>query len=267
MDFDGDLEESGVRYQDKVVIVTGGGQGIGRGVARGFAREGAVVIIADNDAEAGLENQAAIRASGGRAFFIPTDIAAADAVRALMARVAADHGRIDVLINNAGLSRKSSLFDESMAAWDEVIGVNLRGTFMCCKYAAPFLVKQPGSAIVNIASTRALMSEPDSEAYAASKGGLLALTHALAVTLGPQGVRVNAVSPGWIEVRDWQKSRLAETPQHSPADRSQHPVGRVGVPEDISAACCYLCSSEAGFITGTNLVIDGGMTVKMIYAE
>ncbi|TCL62787.1 NAD(P)-dependent dehydrogenase (short-subunit alcohol dehydrogenase family) [Hydrogenispora ethanolica] len=254
-------------FLDRVVIVTGGGQGIGRAVAQGFAREGAIAVIADNDAEAGLENQAAIQAAGGRALFIETDIASEDAVRALMAKVAAACGRIDILVNNAGLSRKSSLLDDSMAAWDEVLGVNLRGTFMACKYAAPFLVRQPQSAIVNIASTRALMSEPDSEAYAASKGGILALTHALAVTLGAQGVRVNAVSPGWIEVRDWQKSRLAEQPRHSAADRSQHPVGRVGKPEDIAAACLYLSSPAAGFITGTNLVIDGGMTVKMIYAE
>jgi len=110
------------------------------------------------------------------------------------------------------------------------------------------------------------MSEADSEAYAASKGGLLAMTHALAVSLGP-AVRVNAISPGWIEVRDWQKRSRAETPVHTAEDAAQHPVGRVGKPEDIAQACLYLAAPEAGFITGVNLVIDGGMTIKMIYAE
>jgi NAD(P)-dependent dehydrogenase (short-subunit alcohol dehydrogenase family) len=110
------------------------------------------------------------------------------------------------------------------------------------------------------------MSEPDTEPYSASKGGIVALTHAMAISLGGHGIRVNCVSPGWIETRDWQSSKHAVTPKHSAADRAQHPVGRVGTPEDIVEACLFL-AERAGFMTGQNITIDGGMTVKMIYAE
>jgi NAD(P)-dependent dehydrogenase (short-subunit alcohol dehydrogenase family) len=164
-------------------------------------------------------------------------------------------GRLDALINNAGVSTlgKFSVTDLPLEEWNRVIGVNLTGCFLMAKYTAPFLRKTKG-AIVNIASTRAMMSEPDSEAYAASKGGVVALTHALAASLGPD-VRVNCISPGWIETR--------EEAEHSAADRAQHPAGRVGTPQDIAELAAYLIS--AGFVTGQNVVADGGMTKKMIY--
>ncbi|HTL26149.1 MAG TPA: SDR family oxidoreductase, partial [Burkholderiales bacterium] len=123
-----------------------------------------------------------------------------------------------------------------------------------------------GGAIVNIASTRAFMSEPGTEAYSASKGGIVALTHAMAISLGPRGIRVNCISPGWIETRDWQYTPRAQRPEHSERDRLQHPVGRVGKPEDIADACFYL-AEQATFMTGQNITLDGGMTVKMIYEE
>ncbi|HOP73464.1 MAG TPA: glucose 1-dehydrogenase [Bacillota bacterium] len=254
-----------MRFKDKVIVVTGGGQGIGRAIAQGFAGEGGKVVIADIDTEAGMESEQIIQARGQCARFIETDVADETAVKLLMEVIERDFGRLDVLVNNAGISYKGNILTDPVAQWDRVVGVNLRGAYLCSKYAAPSLIRYQGN-IINIASTRALMSEADSEAYAASKGGLLAMTHALAVSLGP-AVRVNAISPGWIEVRDWQKRSRAETPVHSFEDASQHPVGRVGKPEDIAHACLYLASSEAGFITGINLVIDGGMTIKMIYAE
>lgn len=148
-----------------------------------------------------------------------------------------------------------------------MIGVNLRGTFLCSQAAARSMVARGrGGDIINIASTRAFMSEPGTEAYTASKGGIVALTHGMAISLGPHGIRVNAISPGWIETAEWQFSPRARTPVHSDRDRLQHPVGRVGRPEDIAEACLFL-AEQAGFVTGQNITIDGGMSVKMIYEE
>lgn len=151
----------------------------------------------------------------------------------------------------------------SLDEWNRVIAVNLTGAMLCVKHAAPHLRAARG-AIVNIASTRALMSEPNTEAYAASKGGIVALTHALAMSLGPD-VRVNCICPGWIDSAPWQKKSKRKTPQWSEQDHTQHPAGRVGEPMDIANMAVYLLSEKAGFITGQNFVVDGGMTKKMIY--
>ncbi len=245
------------------VIVTGGGQGIGKATVRRLLDDGLAVLIADIDTEAG-EETAVEYAALGDVSFLPCDVADECQVRAMI-DAAARRGGIRGLVNNAGIPRFRLLEDATLADWLAVISVNLTGAFLCAKYAAPHLRVAHG-AIVNIASTRALMSEPGGEAYAASKGGLIALTHALAVSMGPE-VRVNCISPGWIEVAGWKKRSLRREPQHSEADRAQHPVGRVGRPEDVAAMVSYLLSDQAGFMTGANVVIDGGMTRKMIYAE
>ena len=153
-----------------------------------------------------------------------------------------------------------------------MIAANLRGTFICSQAAAKMMAarRRPGpverGCIINIASTRAFMSEPGTEGYTASKGGIVALTHGMAISLARHRIRVNAISPGWIEVGDWQKAAKAKKPHHSKADRAQHPVGRVGMPEDVAKACRFI-AEDAGFMTGQNLILDGGMTVKMIYAS
>lgn len=251
----------------KVAAVTGGAQGIGRAVALQFAQAGYEVAAADTDKEAGAELIQEIRRLGGKAMFVRTDVSKEDEVERWFQLISEELGRIDVLVNNAGISRNGSMLELPLAKFDEVLGVNLRGTFVCSQQAARRMRKQGSGCIINIASTRALMSEADTEAYSASKGGLLALTHAMAVSLGRYGIRVNAISPGWIETRNWQKASNREAPLHTERDRLQHPAGRVGRPEDIASACLYLSSEQAGFITGQNLVIDGGMTVKMIYEE
>lgn len=249
----------------KVAAITGGTQGIGRAAAIAFASAGYAVSIADPVKEAGFEVIRMIRALGGRAMYVKTDIAEEAEARKWLDLTAEEFGGVHVLVNNAGISRNESMLTLTLEKFDRVMAVNVRGAFVCSQHAAGYMRKQGGGAIVNIASTRALMSEPDTEAYSASKGAILALTHAMAVSLGRYGIRVNAISPGWIETGDWAYSERASVPKHSERDRLQHPVGRVGVPQDIAGACLYLAGDEAGFITGQNLVIDGGMTVKMIY--
>lgn len=254
----------------KVAIVTGGGQGIGRAVALHMARAGLAVVVAELDGEAGIEVEELIRAGGGRGLFIPCDVSDSASVQAMVQKAVAEFGPVQVLVNNAGIAwaKGDPLDAGAEERWARVIGTNLTGAFLCARHVAPYMRDAGGGAIVNIASTRALMSEPGWEAYDAAKAGLLGLTHSLAVTLGPLGIRVNAVSPGWIEVSRWKKAALAREPELRPEDHAQHPVGRVGRAEDIAEACLFLADpGKSGFITGQNLVIDGGMTVKMIYAE
>jgi NAD(P)-dependent dehydrogenase (short-subunit alcohol dehydrogenase family) len=246
----------------KVAFVTGGAQGIGRAIAERFLQDDLSVVIADSDAEAG-QDAAARLADIGPVRFVQTDVADEAQVRQAVQAAIETFGHLDILVNNAGIGHSAPLAELSLAEWNRVIGVNLTGAFLCAQHAVPWL-QASGGAIVNIASTRALMSEPHSEAYAASKGGLVALTHALAVSLGPK-VRVNCISPGWIDVSEWKKAGVAKPAVLTEADHRQHPVGRVGTPADVAGLVAYLVSPEAGFITGENFVIDGGMTHKMIY--
>jgi NAD(P)-dependent dehydrogenase (short-subunit alcohol dehydrogenase family) len=249
----------------RVAAVTGGAQGIGRAVALRFARAGYAVSIADPDEDAGREAADMIEKAGAKCLFVQTDVADATQVARWVDATVQRAGCPDVLVNNAGIGRRAPFLELRAEDFDRVIAVNLRGSFLCSQAVARRMVERgKGGAIVNIASTRAFMSEPGTEAYTASKGGIVALTHGMAMSLGPLGIRVNCISPGWIETRDWQYTPRATTPAHSERDRLQHPVGRVGKPEDIADACLYL-AEQAGFMTGQNLTLDGGMTVKMIY--
>lgn len=250
----------------KTIIVTGGAQGIGKGVARRLLSLDAAVLMADSDAEAGAETVAEY-AGLGELRFVQTDVSDETAVMRMVAETLEWRGAIYGLVNNAGIADPGSTPVEQLAleSWNRVIAVNLTGAFLCTKHAAPHLRAAHG-AVVNIASTRALQSEPNTEAYSASKGGLVALTHALAMSLGPD-VRVNAISPGWIDVKGWRKASQRRASALSAFDHAQHPVGRVGAPEDIAAMAAFLLSTVSGFITGQNFVVDGGMTRKMIYLD
>ena len=255
------------KFKNKTAIVTGAGQGIGKAIAQAFSHHEANVVIAERDEEAGREVLEWLKEKGAPAeslLYVPCDVAEEEQVKKMIKAAVDKFGGIDFLINNAGLSKFTPFDELTVADWDQVLNVNLRGAFLCAKFAAPYLKATHKGAIINIASTRAHQSEEDSEAYAASKGGLLSLTHALAISLGPD-VRVNAISPGWIEVRHWKKKEERKEVHHSLEEKEQHPVGRVGEPEDIGRAAVFLCSGEAGFITGQNIVIDGGMSRRMIY--
>jgi len=229
-----------------VALVTGGAHGIGAGIAAYLARKGWRVVTADL--------KPAPDAPGRH---VVADIADEAAVAALLDDIAAREGRLDAMVCNAGIMVRKPVEELSLAEWQRVLGTNLTSTFLLARAGAKLLRASGRGAIVTIASTRAHMSEPDTESYSASKGGLLALTHALAVSLGPD-IRVNCVSPGWIDVAGEDLR---------PEDHAQHPAGRVGRVEDIAALVAWLVGPEAGFVTGSEFISDGGMTRKMLYAE
>lgn len=247
-------------YEGKVVIITGAADGIGRSVAEAYAALGASVIIADTQEAKGAAAAAELRQEGRQAMFASCDVRKEEDIIRLMQETASEYGRIDILINNAGVSRWKSPYELKLEEWDDVMNTNVRSCFLATREAARHMKELAiQGAVVNISSTRAVMSEPNSEAYAASKGAINALTHAMAISLGKDGIRVNSISPGWIETKDYEALR--------PEDHQQHPAGRVGRPDDIARACLYLTHPDNTFITGANLVIDGGMTRKMIYEE
>lgn len=248
----------------KTAVITGAGQGIGKAIAKRMITSGFIVLLAETDAEAGRETENEFR-SLGECRFIQTDVSQEDAVENVVREALMRYGRIDVLVNNAGISRFKPMQELSLEEWNHIIATNLTGAFLMAKYAEKSLRRHKGS-VINIASTRALQSEPNTEAYSASKGGLVALTHALAASLSPE-VRVNCISPGWIETSEWKKAKNRTEPKLRPEDHAQHWAGRVGLPEDIASMVLFLANPENGFITGANFVIDGGMTRKMIYEE
>jgi NAD(P)-dependent dehydrogenase (short-subunit alcohol dehydrogenase family) len=239
----------------RVALVTGGANGIGRNIARHLLATGWQLGVFDLP-ESGLRRSFPPR----RRNIVPIegDIRDEETVAGAVATLVKHFGRLDAVVSNAGIMIRKPLSGLTLAEWNRVLDTNLTAAFLLARAAEKPLRKARG-AFVTIASTRALMSEPNTESYSASKGGLLALTHALAISLGPD-VRVNCVSPGWIETKDYGALRRK--------DHAQHPAGRVGKPEDIAEIVAWLIDGKrSGFVTGANFVIDGGMTRKMIYQE
>jgi NAD(P)-dependent dehydrogenase (short-subunit alcohol dehydrogenase family) len=241
----------------KAAVVTGAAKGIGLGVAEALLAAGYGVVLADRDAAALKACQATLTGHA-HVDFAQCDVSDEPSVRRLVSRAVKRFGGLDLLVSNAAIADPVSgpVTELSLADWDRRLRVNLTSVFLCAKHAAPHLRARRGS-IINMSSTRALMSEKNTEAYAAAKGGIDALTHALAISLGPD-VRVNAIRPGWVDTHGESLGKKAH---------AQHPVGRVGGVADIAATVCFLASEGAGFITGQCLTVDGGMTRKMIYED
>ncbi len=245
----------------KNVVVTGGAQGIGRVISQSLLRIGYQVSIFDIDGEA-IEEVKNIFDKKHCSCFV-TDVSNEVSVRASIRASLRKFKSIYGLVNNAVYEVFKPMTELTMEEWNRAIDTNLTGTFLCSKYCAPYLAESKGS-IVNMCSTRAFQSEPNTESYSASKGGIYALTHSMAMSLAPD-VRVNSISPGWIDVSALKKKSVAKQIELSEADLKQHPVGRVGNGYDIAQMAMFLLDSANGFITGQNFTIDGGMTKKMIY--
>jgi NAD(P)-dependent dehydrogenase (short-subunit alcohol dehydrogenase family) len=238
------------------ILITGGAQGIGKFTALHLFNLGYEVYVLDCDEEALAE----LKTESVNIKTIRGDIRDESIIINSIEQI---HENLFGIINNAAISITKKPEELKLEDWNQVIAINLTGAFLTAKHAFKYLKLNKG-VIINIASTRALMSEPNTEAYSASKGGVLSLTHALAMSFSPD-VRVNAISPGWIETSHLKKSSQIKISAHSFEDKAQHPAGRVGEAKDIASMVEYLLSDKASFITGQNFVIDGGMTKKMIY--
>ncbi len=251
-----------MRFDGKVCIVTGGALGIGRCLTRGLAARGAKVAFVDINRAAGEENAAYINSLSGSASFFHGDIGKEDDLNRFAKEVIDNFTGVDILINNACISRKGLLSGCGYEDFSHVMKVGVLAPYMLTKLFMPHFL--PGACVLNISSTRAFMSQKDTESYSAAKGGIEALTHAMAASLAGK-VRVNAIAPGWIDTGAYHGEGYL--PKHSQADRAQHTSGRVGEPEDILRAAIFLCGEENSFINGQCLTVDGGMTKLMIYTD
>ncbi len=251
-----------MRLRDKVTVITGAGSGMGRLAALTFAREGARVVAADISPQAGAETAAQITGEGGQALFVQTDVSKDDQAQAMVRRGVERFGRLDVLYNNAGIfpERDGSVVDLDEAVWDLVMAVNLKGIYLCCKYAIPELLKAGGGSVINVASFVALVGcTVPQDAYTASKGGVIALTKSLAVQFGPRQIRTNAIAPGPIET-PLLMSWLLNNPEAKKRRLDRIPAGRFGRPEDVVNMALYLASDESTWVNGGVMVVDGGIT-------
>ena len=252
------------RLEGQVAIVTGAGRGIGEGIAKRFAREGAAVVAAQRTPEEGDRVVEEIVADGGRAISVRTDVGDPESVEALVKKTLEAYGSLDAIVNNAGVGLIRSVVDTSMDEYDTLMDINLRGVFLCMKYAIPPMLEQGSGSVINIASVASFVAFPDDAAYCASKGGVLMLTRQAALDYSAKGVRINAICPGFIETPmlleycDGQgdpEATMAEVV-------AMHPAGRLGQVDDVASAAVYFASEDSAWVTGTSLPVDGGMLVR-----
>ena len=251
-----------MRFQDNVVVVTGAGSGIGRAAALAFGREGAKVVSADIDAASAEATADQIKAAGGQSESLQVDVSVAADVERMVSTTAERLGRLDVLLNNAGIIFLLPITQVSEEQWDRLMSINLKGVYLGCKYAIPQMIRQGKGAIVNTASIAGLRGVATYDTYCASKGGVVQLTKALAVEFAKMGVRVNCVCPGIIDTAMLDRGGVEQGLDKAVFVQmagAAHPMGRIGRPEEVAAAMLFLASDEASFITGVALPVDGGM--------
>lgn len=256
------------RLDGKVAVTTGGAQGIGRAIVEKLYSEGAHVVIADTGPCTYIGE---IQCAGGSPAltYRCVDVTDGESVRQAFEAVFEAHGRLDVLVNNAGIAFDKPVDQTTEAEWDRMMDVNLKGVFLCIKHAVPWMRRTGGGAIVNIGSLEGLAANPRRTAYAASKGGVHALTRAVALDLGRDDIRCNAVCPGWINTpfNDSFFETLRDREAGRRAIAGLHPVGRMGLPEDVANTVCWLAGDESGFITGQEIVVDGGRLCRLPLAD
>lgn len=247
-------------YSGKVVMITGAGGGIGRASSIAFAKAGATLALSDHDESAGQETLRLVQAVGAKACFIQADVTQAAQVQTLIATCVQHFGRLDCAFNNAGIEEEHMrLADCTEVTFDRIMAVNVKGVWLCLKYQLAQMLAQGGGAIVNTASVAGLIGAPKMAAYAASKHAVLGLTKSAAAEYGRKNIRVNAVCPGVIQTAMFERAMAADS-QIGASAAQLHPVGRIGLPEEVAAVVLWLCSDSASFVTGLAHTVDGGMT-------
>jgi NAD(P)-dependent dehydrogenase (short-subunit alcohol dehydrogenase family) len=254
-----EIPMSAGRVQGRVAVVTGAASGIGEGTARRLAEEGATVVVSDIDVDGGKRVVDEIRAAGGQAAFVRADMSKTAQIRRLIERSEKDHGRLEILVNNAIAFRHAPATQLDEKDWDLTLNVGLKAVFLAAKYGIPAMQRSGGGAIVNIASVHSLVSFAGATAYDAAKAGVLGLTRTLAIDYGPD-VRVNAVLPGAILTPLWDKEKVPEKERRRYA--RMVPAQRMGTAQDIANAVLYLASDEASFVTGASITVDGGLLAR-----
>lgn len=249
------------RLEGKVAVVTGAADGIGHAIVAGMAREGATVFLSDIDDAKGEALAAELRAGGGKATYVHCDVAIEGDIAALIERAVADGGRLDVLVNNAAIAIGGMPVHEMTdEQWHRLIAVNLTSVFRGCKFALPHMIRQKSGSIINMASAQGHIGLDGWTAYAGAKGAVMSMSRQMAVEFGPMNIRVNSISPGTINT-PMNERIVAELGEHvGRAWVKMHPIGRIGKPEEVAEAAIYLASDAAGFTTGTDLRVDGGLT-------
>lgn len=253
-----------MRLKDRVAIITGAGKGIGQGIAKVFVQEGAKVVVVDWDEEAGKRTAEELCQAGGDAFFVKCDVSKEDQVKAMVQAALEKYGRIDILVNNAGVGVYKSVLDATSEDWDLCLGVNLKGVFLCSKYVIPHMQAIGKGVIINISSVHSAATVAGVAPYAASKGGVTALTRNMAIDYGPT-IRVVAISPGWVLTPLIQSifNKYPDPAEQQRIIEQRQVMKRIGRPEDIGYAAAFLASDEASFITGTEIFVDGGLTAQL----